>query len=102
MKRQGNLGRRRFDSMNAPEAPHQFLKRKRPPVFSYRHDLAVENEGIACKIGLGNPGDFRNASRYFREAPAPDADLVPVFVNLDSRPVVLELQRCLSAVDLED
>src|SRR5437764_979373 len=36
--------------MNAPEAAHELLERKRPAVAARRHDFGVEDEGIASWI----------------------------------------------------
>src|SRR6516162_11539288 len=98
MENQGDLVRRRFDFMNASKSAHELLEWKRPAVFSYGHDLRVENERIPLKISERNLDDFRNAPGDFRKTPAPDADLFPVFMNLNPGPVVLVLQRCLSAM----
>ena len=100
MENQGNLVRRRFDFMNASKAAHEFLERKRPAVFSYGHDLRVENKRIPLKISARNLDDFRNAPSHFGKAPAPDADPFSVFMNLNPGPVVLVLKRCLSLREL--
>ena len=97
MENQGNLVRRGFDFMNASKAAHELLKRKRPAVFAYGDDLRVENERIPLKIPARNLDDFRNASGNFGKAPAPDADPISFFMNLNPGPVVLVLKRCLSS-----
>src|SRR4029077_9631896 len=102
MENKGNLVRRRFDFMNTSKAAHELLKRKRPAVFAYGHDLGVEDERIPLQIPARNLADFRNASGNFGKAPAPDADRVSVFMDLDPGPVVLVFERRLSSVSCKD
>src|SRR5262249_55977913 len=92
----------RFDSMNALEAAHELLKRKRPPVFAYGHDLCIENERIPLKIAARNLDDFGKARSDFGKAPAPDPHPIFVLVNLNPRPIIFELKRRLSFVSRED
>src|SRR5215510_4669170 len=102
MKRERNFAGRGFNSMNALEAAHELLKRKRPPVFAYGHDLCIENERIPLKIATCNLDDFRKARSDFGKAPAPDPHPIFFFVNLHPRPIVFELKHCLSFVSRED
>src|SRR2546427_6560714 len=102
VEREGDLARRRFNSMDALKAAHELLKRKWPAVLSHRHDLCVEDERIALKILSRNLGDFRKALSDFRKAPAPDANHLSVSVDLNSCPVVLKLKRCFACVSLKD
>src|SRR5262245_14623648 len=102
MQRERNFTGSRFDSMNALEAAHELLKRKRPPVFADGHGLCIENERIPLKIATRNLDDFRKARSNFGKAPAPDPHPIFFFVNLHPRPIVFELKRGFSFVGCEN
>src|SRR5262245_22043239 len=102
MQRERNFTGSRFDSMNALEAAHELLKRKRPPVFADGHDLCIENERIPLKIATRNLDDFRKTGSNFGKAPAPDSHPILFFVNLNPRPIVFELKRNFSFVGCEN
>src|SRR5439155_7972487 len=88
--------------MDALEAAHELLKRKRSPILPHRHDLPIEDEGISLKISARDLGDFWNAPGHFGKAPTPDAHQLAVFVDLNSRPIVLKFKRRFSTVGFED
>src|SRR5215468_5373444 len=102
MKRERNFAGRGFNSMNALEAAHKLLEWKRTPVFSDGDHLGVKNERLTLEIAQGDLNDFRNARSDFGKAPAPDPHTIFFFVNLNPRPIILELECCLSPVGLED
>src|SRR5215510_380913 len=102
MKGERNFAGRGLNSMNALEAAHELLKRKRPPVFADGHDFGIENERIPLKILTRNFDDFRKARSDFGKTPAPDPHPIGFLMNLDPGSIVLEFKRCLSFVSRED
>src|SRR5947199_2430723 len=87
--------------MDALEAAHELLKRKRPPILPHRYDLSIEDEGISLKISARDLGDFWNAPGHFGKAPTPDAHQLAVFVDLNSCAIVLTFKRRFSIVAFE-
>src|SRR5262245_32513071 len=102
MQRERDFTCCRFDSMTAFEAAHKLLEWKRTPVFSDGDHLGVKNEGLTLEVAQGDRNDFRQARSDFGKAPAPDAHPIGFLMNLNPGPIVLELQRCLSPLGLED
>src|SRR5262245_23319401 len=102
MKREGNFTGRRFNSMNALETAHELLKGKRPSVFANGDHLGVKNERLSFEIAARNLNDLGQTRSYFGKTPAPDTYQLSLFMNLNPRPIILELQRCLSTVGLEN
>ena len=54
------------------------------------------------KISARDLGDFWNAPGHFGKAPTPDAHQLAVFVDLNSRAIVLKFKRRFSTVGFED
>src|SRR5437660_7441737 len=88
--------------MDALEAAHELLKRKRSPILPRRYDLPIEDEGISLKLSARDLGDFWNAPGHFGKAPTPDAHQLAVFVDLNSRPIVFKFKRRFSTVGFKD
>src|SRR5919198_4252875 len=99
---QRNLVCSRLDTMHAPKAAHEFLEWERPSIFPRRDDLAVQNKGSTLDLLARDVGDFRDALSHFGKPPAPDTHQLSMFVNLNSRSVVLELERGFSRVRPKD
>ena len=72
------------------------------PSLPGRHHFGVEDEGIASKSFARDLGDLGKTLGYFGQAPAPDAHLLAVFVDLHPRAVVFILERGFSVVCFEN
>src|SRR5262245_6891318 len=102
IKRERNFTRRRFNAVDAPEAAHEILERKRPAVGAGRDNLSVKDERFAAQFVARDFTDVRQAFRHFSQAPAPDAYLLALFVDLHARAVVFVFESRHSFVSFED